>query len=141
MELLSTQTPLGTAGRVTRYEGNLVLMLAPEGARIQVEDVREDLKHISLLARGEPVRLIVDGRGTVSMSIAARRLVGSPALVECGVVAVAGMVGSRLSRIVGEFQMRFHPPHAPTRVFVDEQDALDWIAGMPLFDDAHARLQ
>ena len=139
MDRLKTRVPLGTSGRVKRYEGNLFALVAPEGMDFDVHHVREDLEDIALLAQGDPVLLMLDGRGTASISIAARRLIGSKVLLDYGIVAFAAMVGSPLSRVLAGFQMRINPPAMPMRVFTDEKVALDWLTKFSLAEIEHVQ--
>ena len=132
MDLLAKQPVLRTSGRISLYEGNLLVLTTPEAMAFGVEDVHRDFKNIAELAQGTPVLLLVDARSTASMSIGARRLIGSDYPIKYGVLAAAVLTDSALSRIIADFQMRFHPPPIPMRLFTSEQAALDWLGSVPI---------
>jgi hypothetical protein len=71
---------------------------------------------------------VVDYRGIASQDRAARAWYASPNTGK-HVCAVALLVGSPLSRIIGNFFMGLNKPPFPVRIFGDEAEALAWLTG------------
>jgi hypothetical protein len=97
-----------------------------------VETTRPDAEAI-LAAGGEltgyrPLPGLVDIRRSRGIDREARVHFSGP---ECARVnaAVALLIGSPLSRVMGNFFLGLHKPLVPFRLFTDEAEALVWLRG------------
>ena len=106
-------------------EGVLVEKVT-RGARLSAEDAVASLAAYAKLAGDARRPLLVDARGVHSIDRAARRLLSGPRAAEvCSAVAL--VVGSPLSRVVGNFFVGLNRPRFPVRLFDDEQRARAWL--------------
>jgi len=70
--------------------------------------------------------VLVDLRQLKSQSAEARAELAGPRAVRVS-RAVALLIGSPLSRVVGNFYLRFNRPETPTRLFSSEEEARAWL--------------
>jgi hypothetical protein len=98
------------------------------GARETLENAKENIVAVADLLAGRRLPILVDYRLIASQERAARAYYASP---ETGkhVCAVALLVDSPLSRIIGNFFMGLNKPPFPVKVFGDEAEALAWLTG------------
>lgn len=97
-----------------------------DGAEVTLEDAQANLAATAKLAGGRPLPVMVDLRGVRSQSAEARAYFAGPqALAVC--TAVALVIGSPLSRMIGNFFLGFNRPPMPTRLFTKEEDAAVWL--------------
>jgi hypothetical protein len=108
-----------------RPDGILHARTVP-GSVVSLEDARENLA--SLPARPDHGRqlLMLDLRGMNGMSREAREFYAGeePARV---LAAIALIVDSPLSRMIGSFFLGFNKPRIPLRLFTSEAQALRWL--------------
>ncbi len=97
-----------------------------DGAVVDLEDARENLALTARLTAGHRLPVLVDLRGVRSQSADARRLFAGPAATAVS-VAVALVVESPMSRVVGNFYLGFNRPETPTRLFTSTDDAEQWL--------------
>lgn len=97
-----------------------------DGADVGLDDARENLALTKRLTNGQRMPVLVDLRGVRSQSAEARRLFAGPAATAVS-VAVALVVESPLSRVVGNFYLGFNRPETPTRLFTSTDDAEQWL--------------
>lgn len=98
-----------------------------DGAEQTLADAEEQLREQRPLAGGKPRPFLMDISRVRSLSRDARnKYANSPearALFSC----VALLVGSPLSRAVGNFFIGLNKPLMPTRLFTSRTDALAWL--------------
>jgi hypothetical protein len=111
-----------TATITFRDDGIIVLVVDP-GARVTLEDAEENMDHMP----EQRYRLLVDSRKIGSMTSAARRLYTAPST---RVVAVAIVVGSPLSRVIGNFFIGLNKPAYPNKLFSSMEQAERWLANL-----------
>lgn len=95
-------------------------------AEVTGDDARINLRTCASLVPGRRVPVLVDLRLIRSQSAEARALfAGSDATAFT--TAVALLIASPLSRVLGNFYLGFNRPQTPTRLFVTEAEAVEWL--------------
>lgn len=96
------------------------------GAEVDVADARVNLEVSARLTSGQSARALIDMRLVKSQTSEARALFSGPAAARVA-WAVALVVDSPLSRVLGNFYLRFNRPEALTRLFSSEVEAERWL--------------
>lgn len=91
----------------------------------------ENLEAVKKLTGGKPYLVISDGRVNVRVSPEARAFAASETAC-MNRIAEAILVNSVATRLTANFYIKFNKPRTPTRVFTDEQKALEWLKNFPL---------
>jgi hypothetical protein len=91
-----------------------------------LEDAKENINAVKLLAQGRKVPVMVDITEVKGANREAREYLSSP---EAGKIqsACALLVGSALSRLVGNFFLGLNKTPFPTKLFTDEAKAIEWL--------------
>lgn len=113
-------------GRVSLGDDGILRAWAAPGAQETVETARLHLQAICRLADGRRLPLLVDLRNIRSTDREARMLYSSDEFAAC-VCAAALLVGSAVSRVIGNFYLGFNKAIYPTHLFTEEPDALTWL--------------
>jgi hypothetical protein len=98
------------------------------GAEETLEDVKEIIEAGRKLGKGAAVPVINDIRNTKSITREAREFYTGEETKKV-VSAIALLVGSPVSRALGNFFIAVNRPSCPTRVFSSEQKAIEWLKG------------
>lgn len=96
------------------------------GADVTLDDARENLSVSVELTDGRALPALIDLRHVRSQSADARALFAGPEATRVS-SAVALVVGSPLTRVVGSFYLGFNRPEVPTRLFTSEEEAEAWL--------------
>ena len=127
MEALNSQVQIvRTLKAVISYnhKGLLKIVLS-DYDEITVDDVKEQRKVAAELTAGNPhVVLAIAGRGT-SATKEAREY--SSSNIPDGRMAEAILIKSLPVRLMGKFFINFHKPTIPTKLFENENEALEWL--------------
>ena len=107
-------------------EGGFLRTLVKPGSEIQVEDARENTEAVIRLSGGKNFPILVDLRKIKSISKEARDHF-SMRNRKPHVTAIAMLVSSPVSKIIGNFFLGLNKPTVPTRMFTSESDAVEWI--------------
>ena len=101
---------------------------AKAGTDLTLVEAREIIKKMGSLSGGQPRPALVDATGTKSIDREARRYFAGheTAKVES---AAALIIGSPLSRAIGNFFMGLNKAQIPVRLFTSEDEALEWLRG------------
>ena len=100
-----------------------------DGAEVTAADARENLAASWTLNGEKAGPVLVDLRRIRSQSAEARAVLAGPeATPVCNVVAL--IIGSPISRVIGNFFLGFNRPAAPTRLFTSVEDARAWVYEM-----------
>lgn len=125
----------GSSERRTRTCGfrrdRIILARFHPGAEVSADDARENLAVTRELTGGQRMPVLVDLRRVRSQSAEARALFAGPEATAVS-AAVALLIGSPLSRVVGNFYLGFNRPEVPTRLFTDETEAMQWLEGFEM---------
>lgn len=96
------------------------------GAEVTVDFARENSTAVNALFTGKKYPLLIDARGIKSMTRDARNQFSTKGR-ETNVLAFGIVIGSPLSRVIGNFFMGINKPAVPTRLFDNEEDAEKWL--------------
>jgi hypothetical protein len=108
-------------------DGILRIISLP-GAEETLDDAKQIVAASRQLVQGTPRPMLVDLRDIRSHSREARQLYARPE--SSGTLrAAAILVGSPISRVIGNFALGFNKLVVPTRLFTSEAEALDWLKG------------
>jgi hypothetical protein len=100
------------------------------GCEMDLEDAKENLAVMAEIGGGRPTRVLVDYRGVRWQTREAREHFVSEDAARA-TSAVALLVGSPVSRVLGNFFMRFEKHRFPTSLFSDEEAAVRWLLELP----------
>ncbi|MGQ0506542.1 MAG: DUF7793 family protein [Myxococcaceae bacterium] len=108
-------------------------------AEIELAHAKENVAALAQLSNGRRMPVLVDSRGIRSETRDAREhLVSEEA--EKVTAAVALLVGSPVSRMLGSFFLQQHlNERIPTRMFTDEVQALAWLLTFAEADQTKAQ--
>jgi hypothetical protein len=112
--------------RIWLREDGIVQLVWVPGVSVGSDDVVAAAEAASALAGGRKYPLLVDARGGGPPD---RRARSELARQGKGVPAVAMIVDTPLSRMMGNFVIVVNKPVAPTRLFADEGSAVAWLTG------------
>lgn len=110
-----------------RPDGIVHLVWAPR-AVMGLDDARAAIDAMAMITGGRPSPLLVDAHLAGPQDRAARSEFTSHGSM---VSAVAILVGTPLSRMMGNFYLAVSRPTAPTRLFEDDVAAVAWLSEFP----------
>lgn len=99
------------------------------GSEVTLEDAKANIAATARLTGGRRTLILVDLRGVRSQSPEARAYF-TGAEASAVTAAVALVVGSPLSRAIGNFFLGFNRPPMPARLFTDESAAEAWLLAL-----------
>lgn len=97
-----------------------------KGAEVTIDHARENSVAVNSLFTGKKYPLLIDARGIKSMTRDARNQFSTKGR-ETNVLAFAIVIGSPLSRVIGNFFMGINKPAVPTKLFDNEIEAEKWL--------------
>ena len=96
------------------------------GAEVTLEDARENVALCRRMNAGRKRPVLVDLRAIKSQTAEARGyLAGREGAEICQAVGL--LIGSPLSRVLGNFYLGMNKPMVPTRLFTSEEEAQAWL--------------
>ena len=130
MILASTETPVSTLALDAR---GIVFWRYKDGAVIRLEDARDEVETLGKLVDAHFDRqcwLFINIAAIRSIDRESRRLFASDAIHHrYGVQALALILGSPVSSMIGNIYQSINRPRHPTRLFTNEDRALEWLLG------------
>lgn len=98
------------------------------GAHSGLEEAKESFEAIATLSKGKQVLILNDFRKHPKISVdrEAREFTASQEAAQV-IRAFAVLVDSPVGKVFGNFWMGFNKPSYPTRLFTNEQAAVDWL--------------
>lgn len=126
-------TAATAATRVCTFQmdpAGFVRAVMNEGARFELRDAEECVAATFDVAGRRPTPVLVDMRGVLSQTREAREYFVCEETA-ARLRAVALLVESPLSRLLGNFFLRKTAHRVPTRMFTDERAARAWLAEHP----------
>ncbi|HEU4719020.1 MAG TPA: STAS/SEC14 domain-containing protein [Bacteroidia bacterium] len=117
---------------LNKEQGYLLTHVKP-GSEIGVNDARENTEAVISLSGGRNFPIVVDLRKIKSISKEARDHFSMRGR-KPHVTAIAMVVSSPLSRIIGNFFLGLNKPTVPTRMFSSEADGIKWLSKEGLLD-------
>lgn len=118
------------AGSVRLRADGVLHFVAAEGTRLDGPLSEELFTLYEQIGGGQALRVLSDIRGLAG-SDAASREVGSSDRATSLHIAAAVIVGSRVTRMIGNLFLTLSRPAFPTRLFSDEEAALSWLLSVP----------
>lgn len=122
-------TPERQIGRGTRYWADDVGIVHGEEVNdtpFRLSDAEEALRLIREIGGGQKSCLLMDISRLKSMSREARTYFSAPDRTE-DLLAVALIINSPLSRVIGNFFLGLNKAAIPVRLFTEEKQAVDWL--------------
>jgi len=112
-------------GRFWKQNG-ILYGVSGDGVTASAEDAREQFEHQRPMLEGQPLPFLMDIRKARGISREARAMFAS---TEAATIfaATALLIGSPLSRALGNFFLGLNKPQMPTRLFTSEAEALSWL--------------
>lgn len=109
-------------------DNRIVYIRIDEGASIELEDARVDKALAEQVHGGAEHVVFIDMRGVKAISKDARSYYAKP-VEETRICtkAVAIVVSSPISRVLGNFFMGSNKPVVPARMFNSSEAAIDWL--------------
>ena len=119
-----------TEHRTTHYfvddACSLIRGVVRKGSTVEYDDAVEAMKLHLRWTDGKPYRLLIDLTAVGSIPRQARAYFADASHRDV-VLAVALVVGSQLSRAIGNFMLGLNKPAMPIRLFSDEEQAIAWL--------------
>lgn len=100
-------------------------------AKITFEDVKENIEISKKLGgknRSKKLLFLTDGRQVKSIDRKARHYSSSNEVMEY-TLALAVIIGSALSRMIGNLFIGINKPSYPLKLFTSEDKAIEWLKG------------
>ena len=109
-------------------DDGIVRIIWIPGAEVTLEDAQETMAAYLKLNMGKRRPLLVDTKTMKSLARGARQYYASEEAAKVA-SAVALIIGTPVSRVLGNFYLGVSHPKLPTRLFSSEHDALEWLKG------------
>lgn len=100
-----------------------------KNAVVTLEDARENSLIVNRFFVDEKFPLLVDSRGIQSISREARSFFTTNGRAT-NTIAFAILIDSSVSKVVGNFFLGINKPAVPTKLFLNEKDALNWLRNL-----------
>jgi len=112
---------------ITLREDGIVHCVAKPEAYITLEDAQENIQAISKIAKGIKSPVLVDIRKSSGASKEARKYFSSPEVATVQ-SAVAMLIDSGFSKLMGNFFIGLNKPLFPLKLFTNMDEAIKWLA-------------
>lgn len=123
---METETIVTRTAKIYQQEPGIVQVLVLPGAIQTLADAKENMQAQARLTAGQRHALFVDMRQIQSQDREAREYYAGPESAQI-LKAVAILIGSPMSRVIGNFMLGFNRSTLPTRLFTSEDEALSWL--------------
>lgn len=98
------------------------------GVEVTIDDTREYVKIQSGLTKNKKVLNLTDLREVKSITREARVYLSGEEAVRI-TAACALVIGSPVSKVIGNFFLGINKPHYPIKIFTIEEKAAEWLKG------------
>ncbi|MFA6168910.1 MAG: hypothetical protein WC700_19955 [Gemmatimonadaceae bacterium] len=109
-------------------EDGIVRIIHVPGAEVTLEDAKETMLAYLQIRQDKRRPLFVDTRTMKSLAREARKYYAGDEAAQVA-SAVAIIVGTPVSRVLGNFYLGLSNPHLPSRLFSSDDEALEWLKG------------
>ena len=109
-------------------EDGIIRIVNLPGVEVTLENITEINRHLKKLSKGKKVPVFNDIRGVKSITREARLFASGEKSAQVS-SAAALLIGSPLSKVIGNFFMGINKPPYPTKLFTSEKKALEWLEG------------
>jgi hypothetical protein len=120
METRTAQLYLGKDG-ISR-------IIVKQGAEITIDEIKENFAALSQITASKKAPSLIDLRGIKSINREARVYLSDEETVSNN-SASALLIGSPVSKMIGNFFIGLNKPPYPTKLFTSESKALEWLKG------------
>jgi hypothetical protein len=107
-------------------EDGIACTKVKKGSEVTVEYARENSNAVNTLLKEKKRPLLIDSRGIKSMTRDARNQFSTKGR-ETQTLAFGIVIGSQVSKVIGNFFMGINKPAVPTRLFDNEEGAIQWL--------------
>ena len=107
-------------------EDGIARIIHVPGAELTLEDAKETMAAYLKVNKGKRLPLFVDTKEMKSMTRECRHYYASEESAKHA-SAVAIIVGTPVSRVLGNFYLGLSNPHLTSQLFTSEQEALEWL--------------
>ena len=121
-----TTDELRTAVAVVRRDQQGVIRGTYTATEETLADARANMAAVEQLSGGQPTLLLIDSRKLAHMTPQVRNYYVSDEATHL-IRALAIVLTSPLSRLMGNVFLRFQNPRVPTKLFTDDVAALHWL--------------
>ena len=121
----------GTAHNLTCYftwmgEDGIARTKVKKGSEVKLEHAKENSVVVNSFYRNAKFPLLIDARGIKSMEREARTFFTANGR-KTNTLAFAIIIDSSVSKVVGNFFLGISHPAVPTKLFLQEDAALEWL--------------
>lgn len=109
-------------------EDGIVRVIAHPGAVETIEDAHNNIDAMEQVCQGQKRPTLVDITKVKSQERGAREYYTGPHTASFQ-SAVAVMINSPMSKLLGNFYLGFNKPEVPIKLFTSQADALVWLKG------------
>lgn len=109
-------------------EDGIVRIVHHPAAAVTFEDAKETMAAYLKIAKGLKRPLLIDTKNMRSLAREARSYYAGEEAAKVA-SAVALVVGTPVSRVLGNFYLGLSNPRLPSRLFGSEGEALEWLKG------------
>lgn len=109
-------------------DDGIIRSLQKHGAEETLDTAKENIAAILKVSKGKKRPLLVDMVAQKSITFEAREFYSDEARGSEG-SALALLVGSPVSRVIGSVMIRISKPVLPIKLFTSEGDAIEWLRG------------
>jgi len=120
-EIITTQT-----AKIWLGDDNITRNIHVPQAKVDLTDAKACVTACLKVNQGNQYIVLVDIRQVTLITHEARQYF-SNATAESSCKARAILIGSHVSRIIGNFFIKINKPAAPTKLFMDEAKAIAWL--------------
>jgi hypothetical protein len=107
-------------------DDGIVRTILDDGAEETLADAKASIEAIRQVSNGTKCPLLVDLRKVKSLDRGARVYYSGPESVASS-VGTAILIGSPISRMLGNFFLGFNKPAVQIRLFTSEAEAIQWL--------------
>ena len=115
-------------GKIWLGEDGILRFIYSPGTEVTLTDTKENVAVASKIIKGKRLPALTDFRGLKSMTREARVYYSGEEVAKY-VNAGAVVIGSPVSRIIGNFFMGLNKSIIPNRLFTSESQAIEWLKG------------
>ena len=122
------QEEVTRTGRHWLDEGGILRVVTFPGMEDTLEDAKRNVAAAAKLSGGKPRPILIDMRALKAQSREVRAYYNGPESRKV-LCAIAILVDSPMSRMIGNFFLGFNKTDVPTKLFRSEDEALAWLKG------------
>ncbi len=108
------------------HDDGVIVQRLRDKAKQTMADAKENVAAFGQLCNGQKRGCLVDGRAALTADPGVREYYAGPELSK-NASAAALLAGSSTMKVIANLFLTINKPVMPTRMFTDEQEALDWL--------------